>query len=136
MHHCQQSALRRQEDPAGYVKVQEPRESNWGSYRPAHAGMYGTRQWTELRARVLKEQPTCYVEGCTARATEVDHIIAVHRREDLAYERSNVRGVCSEHHRQRTSQQGGEAVRIQKPATIVLASPKGPSLTVRFPRKT
>ena len=95
----------------GQSRCRNHTRSNWGRYRPTHAHVYRTNEWKALRDRVLQEQPVCYVEGCIARSTEVDHIIPVYQREDLALARNNVRAVCSPHDRQRSSSQGGEAKR-------------------------
>ena len=52
----------------------------------------GGTAWRILRARVLAEEPYCY--RCGADATEVDHVIPLSVRPDLAHERSNLRGAC------------------------------------------
>jgi len=55
--------------------------------------IYGTKKWKELRAQVLKEEPTCH--WCRRRpATQADHIIELDRAPELAYERSNIVGSC------------------------------------------
>jgi hypothetical protein len=84
------------------------RRSNWDRYRPAHADVYRTREWTNLRRRVLREEPICAVEGCGERSTSVDHV------QPLAdggepYDRANCRGMCAKHHKERSSRQGAEA---------------------------
>ena len=93
----------------GTSRCRNHTRSNWGKYKPSHSHVYRTTQWADLREQVKREQPICHVDGCHNRTSEVDHIIPVHQREDLAYERTNVRGICSQHHRQRSSSQGGEA---------------------------
>lgn len=55
----------------GTSRCRNHSRSNWGSYKAAHAAVYRTREWTDVRARVLKEQPLC---ACGGRASEVDHI--------------------------------------------------------------
>jgi hypothetical protein len=63
----------------GTSRCRNHTRSNWGSYRPEHAPVYRTRQWTDLRARVLREQPVCDQDGCIARSTAVDHIVPLSR---------------------------------------------------------
>jgi 5-methylcytosine-specific restriction protein A len=84
------------------------RRSNWDRYRPAHRDVYRTRQWTDLRQRVLKEQATCCIKGCEARSSHLDHITPL-AAGGAPYDRSNVRGICGFHHAQRSSAQGAEA---------------------------
>ena len=79
--------------------------SNWGSYKPAHAVVYRSRRWTDLRTRVLREEPVCAEEGCMEKATSVDHIVSLAEGVE-PYDRSNLRGMCHEHHQRRSSQQG------------------------------
>lgn len=55
-----------------------------------------TRQWRQLRDRVISEEPLCWLalDGCTRVSTTGDHVIPVTERADLALVRSNVRGAC------------------------------------------
>jgi hypothetical protein len=76
--------------------------------------VYRTPEWKRLRDRVIYEEPVCYIEGCSNPSREADHIEPVHKREDLALVRSNVRGICREHHRTRSSKQGAEASKSQR----------------------
>jgi 5-methylcytosine-specific restriction protein A len=68
--------------------------------------------WTNLRAQVLREEPTCRVPGCGRPSAEVDHITA--RRHGGGDERSNLRGMCSEHHRQKTQADSTEGQRRKR----------------------
>lgn len=97
----------------GTSRCRNHTRSNWGSYRPEHAPVYRTRQWTDIRSRVLREQPICAEDGCGARSVEVDHIVPLSRG-GPPYERSNFRGLCSDHHRQRSSKQGAEATKKKR----------------------
>lgn len=56
-----------------------------------------TRAWRLLRAKVLREEPTCRIRGpgCTHTATTVDHIHPRSLRPDLAMNRRNLRGACA-----------------------------------------
>jgi hypothetical protein len=82
--------------------------SNWNKYRPAHRAVYRKSRWTDLRARVLREEPICAEEGCQERSTSVDHIQALSEGGE-PYDRANCRGMCRKHHRERSSRQGAEA---------------------------
>ena len=57
-----------------------------------------TRAWRELRDRVVREEPVCWLqlEGCTRWSTTGDHILGVTEYPHLALVRSNVRGACAE----------------------------------------
>ncbi len=65
--------------------------SNWGRSKHPYSSVYKSQQWVELRKRVLREEPTCAVEGCTERSTSVDHIVSLGNGGD-PYDRSNLRG--------------------------------------------
>ena len=82
--------------------------SNWGRSKSPHAHVYKSQTWTRMRARVLREEPQCAVEGCQERSTSVDHVVSLGNGGD-PYSRSNLRGMCYEHHKRRSSRQGGEA---------------------------
>ena len=82
--------------------------SNWSSYKPAHAAVYRSRRWTDMRTRVLREEPQCAVEGCTAKSTSVDHVVSLGNGGD-PFDRANFRGMCWPHHARRSAQQGAEA---------------------------
>jgi 5-methylcytosine-specific restriction endonuclease McrA len=43
---------------------------------------------------VLREDPICYIAGCERPSTQVDHVIPLNCRPDLALVRSNLRGIC------------------------------------------
>lgn len=53
--------------------------------------------WRELRARVLREEPICAMPRCGRRSTQVDHIVPLSLRPDLALVRSNLLGMCGPH---------------------------------------
>jgi 5-methylcytosine-specific restriction enzyme A len=92
----------------GTSRCRNHTRSNWGVHRPEHGVVYRSPEWKSARARVLREQPVCAVEDCIARSSEVDHITPLSRG-GAPFARENLRGLCSNHHRKRSSQQGGEA---------------------------
>jgi len=98
----------------GGSRCSQHERSNWNRYKPAHAPVYRTRQWTDLRKRVLREEPICAAEGCQERSTSVDHVVSLADGGE-PYARSNVRGMCRHHHRKRSSQQGAQAKNKEKP---------------------
>jgi 5-methylcytosine-specific restriction endonuclease McrA len=83
------------------------------AYKPAHSNVYKSQQWIDLRARVLREQPICAEPDCSAAASQVDHIVGL-AQGDAPYDRANVRGLCAEHHRRRSSSQGGQAKQAKR----------------------
>ena len=74
--------------------------SAWARTNPASKGRYGAA-WQARRARVLKESPYCAM--CGERATDVHHIIAI--SDGGTDDRSNLRPLCREHHKEHTSEQ-------------------------------
>ena len=62
-----------------------------------------TSAWRRLRAQVLREEPTCWLqlEGCTQVSDRGDHVVPVVDRPDLALVRSNVHGACDSCNRKR-----------------------------------
>lgn len=58
-----------------------------------------TRAWRKLRDQVVAEEPTCrlrIVNVCTGVSTTAAHIRPVSTHPELALERSNVQGSCTE----------------------------------------
>jgi 5-methylcytosine-specific restriction endonuclease McrA len=82
--------------------------SNWARSKHPYSSVYKSSRWTDLRKRVLREEPICAVEGCNERSSSVDHIKSLGNGGD-PYDRSNLRGMCYPHHKKRSSQQGAEA---------------------------
>ncbi|MBS7741479.1 HNH endonuclease signature motif containing protein [Chelatococcus sp. HY11] len=62
-------------------------------------------EWQAVRALFLAAHPMCCQPGCTARATEVDHVISVRQRPDLRLSWSNLRPFCKPHHSARTARE-------------------------------
>lgn len=64
-----------------------------GTARATTHGRKG-RPWRRLREQVLTEEPVCYL--ChRAPSTEVDHVVPLSVRPDLAHHRPNLRGACA-----------------------------------------
>lgn len=62
---------------------------------------YQTPEWAVMRVMVLTEEPWCR-ECKTELSTEVDHIIDIKDRQDLAMERNNLQGLCKGCHSRKT----------------------------------
>src|SRR5437867_4099830 len=66
---------------------------------------YHTKQWRDVRAQVLGEEPCCrecLTLGLSAPATEVDHIIPHHGDVRLFWLRWNLAGLCPSCHGRKT----------------------------------
>lgn len=70
-------------------------------------------QWQRTRARVMREQPVCWLceqRGDTTEAEMVHHIRAVSERPDMAFDDTNLVPLCNGCHRRvEAAQQRGEA---------------------------
>jgi 5-methylcytosine-specific restriction endonuclease McrA len=75
--------------------------------RPTQDTRYSSYAWRQMRARVIREEPTCQLRfpGCTWRSAQVDHIVSANDRPDLFLVRSNLRGVCRQCHYKRSAEQ-------------------------------
>ena len=76
---------------------------------PSEQAVYKSRRWAQLRARVLRQQPWCADPlGWHAAvqelrpAVQVDHIVPLRQRPELAYVRSNLQGLCHQCHAKKT----------------------------------
>ena len=78
---------------------------------PVEAGLQGFRssvRWQKMRALVLAEEPCCRAclwVGRTTAASEVDHVIRLRDRPDLALVRSNLQALCSTCHASKSGQE-------------------------------
>jgi len=80
-------------------------EREYKARHPSARGVYNSRQWDELKAQVLREEPICAVSHCTELSTEADHILGVRQRPDLAFVRMNLQGMCKRHHSAKTARE-------------------------------
>ena len=93
-----------------------------------------TRRWKKLRELVLKEQPLCADpysrhanDGRAVAATQVDHIKPLAERPDLVYVRSNLQGLCTSCHAQKTADE-------RRSIGLAMPGSKGTSIApCRFP---
>jgi len=70
------------------------------------ASAHRTRAWRRLRDRVVREEPTCWLQLpgiCTRYSETADHVITVKERPDLALVRANLRGACHACNRSRNA---------------------------------
>lgn len=67
--------------------------------------VYHSMRWRKLRAAVLHANPLCThcLKGSVTRlASAVDHILPLDTHPSLAFERSNLQGLCHYHHSLKT----------------------------------
>jgi 5-methylcytosine-specific restriction protein A len=65
---------------------------------------YRSPEWREFRQQALELlPPVCAACGRTDVAIELDHIIPVRRRPDLALELGNIQGLCKSCHSRKTA---------------------------------
>ncbi len=85
-----------------------------------------TRRWGRVRRRVLARSPLC-VEcerlGRMEFATEVDHIIPEREAPELAFDVSNLQGLCKSCHSRKTAREMGFRKPMITKATIVCGPP-------------
>ncbi len=76
--------------------------------------------WRRLRLVILaRDGHRCYVPGCAARATQVDHIIPVNEAPHLRLVPSNLRASCARHNGGRSSRRLAQIARINRtPAAV------------------
>lgn len=81
--------------------------------RPVRA-ILNTAAWRSLRLRVLAEEPVCRI--CwEAPSTEVDHIVPLTDRLDLAMVRSNLQGACRRCNRRKGVQSTTRRLEPERP---------------------
>jgi 5-methylcytosine-specific restriction protein A len=67
-----------------------------------------------MRHRVLTDEPMCRVckaKGRLSKATEVDHIVPLHKG-GAGMDRRNLQGVCADCHRDKTNEEAGYKRRV------------------------
>lgn len=74
-----------------------------------------TKRWQRLRRLVLSRNPVCadpYGQhvgiGQVVLATQVDHILALQERPDLAFTERNLQGLCTRCHARKTQEERRE----------------------------
>jgi 5-methylcytosine-specific restriction enzyme A len=74
--------------------------------RQADKNFYSSARWIRLRNLVRAEEPLCrgcLKQGRVAATEHVDHIVDRKRAPQLAYERSNLQGLCKGCHNAKRS---------------------------------
>ena len=80
--------------------------------------VYGSRTWTQTRLFVITQEPFCPIcaeEGRIKAAVDVDHIIPLSRifyeqlDPALIFDTENLRGLCKQHHGEKSGQEAQEA---------------------------
>ena len=69
-----------------------------GPDRSVEDEVVSSARWKDLRARVLRDEHVCRAcaaAGRTELATQVDHVVPVRVRPDLAYDLSNCAPLCT-----------------------------------------
>lgn len=69
--------------------------------------VYNDPRWHALRDQVLSEEPLCRVPRCDRPSTIVDHITPHRGDVTLAFDRTNLQGMCKPHHDAKTAREVG-----------------------------
>jgi 5-methylcytosine-specific restriction enzyme A len=79
------------------------------THKPSHrtrinprSKIYNTKRWRNLRRDKLTANPQCEANGCTAPATDVDHIVRL-RTGGAPYDWANLQALCHSHHSAKTA---------------------------------
>ena len=67
-----------------------------------------TGRWHRVRSQVLRAYPLCVEcarSGITRLAEDVDHIVPLRGRPDLAYDAANLQGLCRGCHNRKTARE-------------------------------
>lgn len=79
------------------------------THRPTHrtrtnqrSKIYDTKRWKTLRQRKLASSPHCQSPGCTAAASDVDHIVSL-RAGGAPYDYANLQSLCKPCHSAKTA---------------------------------
>ncbi|MFN3261272.1 MAG: HNH endonuclease [Pikeienuella sp.] len=59
---------------------------------------YKSKEWAKMRAKVMREEPTCRMCGSDSPRAVADHIIPRRVRPDLALVRGNIQRLCRDCH--------------------------------------
>lgn len=85
---------------------------------PEITRFYNSTAWKTFRAAIRAARPLCEMcltEGRETPSEQVDHILRLKERPDLALEESNVRALCMSCHSRRTMTDTRAAERGQQP---------------------
>jgi 5-methylcytosine-specific restriction protein A len=88
----------------------------WGGKRTTSSKVTSTAQWKRLRLRVLKrDKGRCQLryDGCTGRATQVDHIIST-AAGGAELDPNNAHAVCMHCHSVKSQTESRAAIRRQR----------------------
>ena len=72
---------------------------------PGHNRHYNTARWKRLRLMKIRRNPLCQAPGCTAPATDVDHIVSIADGGDDSH--GNLQALCHPCHSRKTAVQDG-----------------------------
>lgn len=73
-----------------------------------HPSRVNARAWRRLRLAVFAEQEfICAIEHCVELCTQLDHIVSI--EEGGGDERSNLQGLCTTHHDEKTQREAQRA---------------------------
>ncbi len=70
------------------------------------ARVYRSKRWQNLRALQLSREPLCEDcrrHGVVERATQVDHVLGLVLRPDLAYDLANLQSLCTACHARKSA---------------------------------
>ena len=88
-------------------------------HQPDRKKFYNSSRWKKARAYVLTANPLCKFcldEGVVEPAIDVDHIIDLKKRPDLALSLPNLQGLCKRHHSEKSAKEifGPESIYISR----------------------
>ncbi len=105
--------------------------------RGVEDAVVSSARWKALRAQVLRDEPlcrTCAAAGRTELATQVDHVVPVRARPDLAYDRANCQPLCGPCHAEKSAAErasGGVGGPSTSHASVAYGGARGASLFSR-----
>lgn len=82
----------------------EKRINNFKNAKRTNYLFYKTKEWRDLRAKILKEQKQC-VLCCSNKLLHVDHIVPPRGERDLFFNINNLQVLCESCHRTKTAKE-------------------------------
>lgn len=76
------------------------------AYERAGKAIYNTERWRRLTRRLIDERVICQRHTCRARATDVDHVVAITDGGD-PWDELNLEVLCHPHHSEKTAREVG-----------------------------